>query len=565
MSFPVASEINGVAQEHILAIAEVCREQNTFLFVRPSEKATVSLIKQGFATKSMDIHEKSSDWGLHAGLVPQDPALSKLPGTPNPNIQASAHGLADSVQLQFTQAQFAALERSGHFDGHTKEINVDCDCKKRWPGRRHFHSPRMPQICQLMDSAGMVSWAARNPAASSKQEPVPVYVKAYGKTPVTGDYDMWMVAPHVTSLEGPAARVESIQDDHGRSAALDFTAQLQKKLNDSCKRHISISKLVFNHGAEANNLSFTQEMEKKDLVVFCPGDHVPFLIHAVKEPEKLTKLFHDMLRHGYVVMLNPKWKHGFTLGSEDLAFADPSLKMDEKSAALVKSARESVQQLAAGAATVIKNNMKAHRATRLMAELLAKKRSEKAEQDRIAEGQTDVEAIQQAQQQGTPKKNGAAQRVAKALLAARERAQLAKMPDEDRKAALTALFRMKDRAAKLHQFRLITNIPEVGDNDLIADPRMFPAGDNASREAARLAQLMRDLQESQFQRTRFVMEGEDGHQHLTPIDEQQAERADDFPYYQALYGKMAHWMWLHDRRRANFVRRKNTGIWPPAQ
>ena len=138
------------------------------------------------------------------------------------------------------------------------------------------------------------------------------------------------------------------------------------------------------------------------------------------------------------------------------------------------------------------------------------------------------------------------------------------MPDEDRKAALTALFRMKDRAAKLHQFRLITKIPQLGDLDLIAVPNMFPAGDNASPEAARLAQVMRDLQESQFQRTRFVMEGEDG-QHLTPVDEQQPERADDFPYYQALYGSSAHIMWVYDRQRANFVRRKNTGIWPPKQ
>ena len=76
--------------------------------------------------------------------------------------------------------------------------------------------------------------------------------------------------------------------------------------------------------------------------------------------------------------------------------------------------------------------------------------------------------------------------------------------------------------------------------------------------------VTRDLQESQFQRTRFVMEGEDG-QHLTPVDEQQPELADDFPFFQTLYGEKAHSMWLHDRRRANFVRRKNTGIWPPAQ
>jgi hypothetical protein len=192
------------------------------------------------------------------------------------------------------------------------------------------------------------------------QKPVPVYVKAYNGTPVTGDYDMWMVAPHVNRLER-SAPVRSIPDDHVRSAALDFTTDLSSRLNTACSHAIRNSQPVFNHGAEANNLSFTQDMEKKDLVVFCPGDHQPFLIHPVKDPEKLTNLFHDMLRHGYVVMLNPKWKHGFTLGSEDLAFADPEMPMDKKSAGQVASARAAVQQLAAGAATVIQNNWRASR------------------------------------------------------------------------------------------------------------------------------------------------------------------------------------------------------------
>jgi hypothetical protein len=545
MSFPVASESNGVAQDHILAIAQVCREQNTFLFVRPSEMATVRLIKQGFATKSMDIHEKSSDWGLHAGLVPQDPALSKLTGTPNRNIQRSAHGHADSVQLQFTQAQYETLKGLRHFDGHTDEFNGHCDCRTRWPGTTHFRSRKMPQICQLMDREGKVYWAPRNPAASSMHEPVPVYVKAYNGTPVTGDYDMWMVAPHVTSLNDSEAPVRSIPDDHGRSAALDFTVQLSKNLNDKCIALIPNSKPVFNHGAEANNLSFTQDMEKKDLVVFCPGNHAPFLIHPVKDPEKLTKLFHDMLRHGYVVMLNPKWKHGFTLGSEDLAFANPEIQMDKKSAGQVASALSAVQQLAAGAATVIQNNW---RASRRMAQ-------QKAEL-RAAQGRPNTGKAQVASAAGL------------AFLAVYERQQLARlnaMPDEERKAAMTPAYRLKDRAVKLRQFRLITNIPTVGDKDLIADPSMFPYFEATILEHTILAQKTRALQESQFQRTGFAMEGEDGHQHLTPIDEQQAERADDFPYYQALYGSSAHIMWVYDRKRANFVRRKNTGIWPPKQ
>lgn len=553
MSFPVASESNGVAQDHILAIAQVCREQNTFLFVRPSEMATVRLIKQGFATKSMDIHEKSSDWGLHAGLVPQDPALSKLPGKPDDTIQPSAHGLAQSVQLQFTPLQFNALQSMGHFQGHTEEVTQHTNGHRcvghwqgvgLWPQGRHFHSRKMERICQLMDRDGKVYWAPRNAAALSMQEPVPVYVKAYNGTPVTGDYDMWMVAPHVNRLER-SAPVRSIPDDHGRSAALDFTTDLSSRLNTACSHAIRNSQPVFNHGAEANNLSFTQDMEKKDLVVFCPGDHQPFLINAVKEPQKLTNLFHDMLRHGYVVMLNPKWKHGFTLGSDDLAFADPNLPMGAEDAGKVASARAAVQQLAAGAATVIQNNW---RASRRMA------------------GQSAAQLAPQGEPNSV--KVRAASAAGLAFMAVYERQQLARlnaMPDEVRKAAMTPLYRLKDRAAKLHQFRLVANIPQLGTNDLIADPNMFPAGDNASPEAARQAQVVRALQESQFQRTGFAMEGEVGHQHLTPIDEQQAQRAEDFHHYEVLYGRWAHFMWLHDRRRANFVRRKNTGIWPPKQ
>jgi enamine deaminase RidA (YjgF/YER057c/UK114 family) len=51
------------------------------------------LIDAGFATKSMDIHDKSSDWGLTSGLVPIDQAFSKaLKGQPNEHLHPHAHG-----------------------------------------------------------------------------------------------------------------------------------------------------------------------------------------------------------------------------------------------------------------------------------------------------------------------------------------------------------------------------------------------------------------------------------------------------------------------------------------
>jgi hypothetical protein len=93
-------ETAGITGPHIRDIHWACRQQNTFLFVRPSTVPTMRLIGAGFATKSMDIHDKSSDWGLTSGLVPVDQAFCKnLTGAPNPRIHPHGHGEAQAVHL----------------------------------------------------------------------------------------------------------------------------------------------------------------------------------------------------------------------------------------------------------------------------------------------------------------------------------------------------------------------------------------------------------------------------------------------------------------------------------
>lgn len=85
----------GVVDRHITAIHGACRSANAFMFVRPSTVPTMRLIAAGFATKSMDGHDKSSDWGLTSGLVPCDQAFSKaLSGQPDSGKHFHAHGKA---------------------------------------------------------------------------------------------------------------------------------------------------------------------------------------------------------------------------------------------------------------------------------------------------------------------------------------------------------------------------------------------------------------------------------------------------------------------------------------
>lgn len=317
------------------------------MFARPSEPATMRLIGQGFATKSMDIHDKSSNWGLTSGFVPCDQAFNKNPGgTPNPDFRAHGHGDAGAVQLSFTPTQFSALLGMGHFE-HTQEVPpgsvgfsaADANTFRGFTSRRNTD---VVLLWKKADGKVFWRWKEKTPAPLVK-----MMVWSYKNVPVTGDYDMWMVAPHLSVLGGKK-EVLSVKDSHGRSAATQFMTDLIRHLNIGCKR---TNNPVFNHGAEAQNFSFTQKMDSH-FAVFTPGTIQPFMFSRAM----ISSLLHDLLRHGYVVVRNPKWKDGVTLNAEDMANA-PEKYADQ---GIVKAGKAALLELKKSALSEIlqKNNKK---------------------------------------------------------------------------------------------------------------------------------------------------------------------------------------------------------------
>lgn len=346
---PATPENSGIVQAHIHAIHRVCKREDAFVFVRPSTAATMRLIKAGFSTKSMDVHDKSSDWGLTSGLVPVDQAFSKnRTGVPNPAIHPHGHGAAQPVALTFTPGQFAELLGNRHFE-HTDEVQSgQTPCAPRGESQlRHFHSSKNPEVCFLWPKAGgPATWRWRNKGPMAN---VPLWVWGYNGVPVTGDYDLWMVAPHVSNVRWDNS-VQSVKDVHGRSAATRFTTELMTAMNEECGR---LDKPVFNHGAEAQNFSFTQSLDKH-LAVFTPSVMEPFVITRAVLPG----ILHDLLRHGYVVVRNPKWISGSTLGIEDMAEA-AELFPDDKT---VQAGVRALAGVRASAARAIQRNLRRKRA-----------------------------------------------------------------------------------------------------------------------------------------------------------------------------------------------------------
>ena len=102
--------------------------------------------------------------------------------------------------------------------------------------------------------------------------------------------------------------------------ATNFTVQLIKFLNSGRSR---ASNPVFKHGAQAQNSSFTQVLDKS-LAVFCPGLMTPISLNRVLLPGVL----HDLSRHGYEVVRNPKWMNGSLIEIEDMGRAPEKFAKD---------------------------------------------------------------------------------------------------------------------------------------------------------------------------------------------------------------------------------------------
>jgi hypothetical protein len=115
--------------------------------------------------------------------------------------------------------------------------------------------------------------------------------------PVTGDYDMWMVAPHVSSWTRHGGS-DLVKDPHGASAASLYTTVLIQKMNKACGRS---GNPVFNHGAEAQNYGFTQKLDARVAMFTATGTS------RMIDMTDMPKVLADLQNAGYLVLWNKRY------------------------------------------------------------------------------------------------------------------------------------------------------------------------------------------------------------------------------------------------------------------
>jgi hypothetical protein len=293
----VSDRDSGIVTAHIASLEKACRALNTFLFIRPTEYDTTMLIDQGYATKSMSVHDKSSNWGPMAGFVPCDQFFSKKFIGAGPNRNAATaykdHGPAKVAHLRLTDALV---------NNHTK--------MKQLPGRasatsRVYTSPQAGNEAAKRIEFELVKagdgWDVYWLDKSNGSKRIPVFCWGYvidgTATPVTGDYDLWMVAPHMSWWKLHMHTV-GVKDEHGSSCATLLNTWLLNKLNEACGR---AGNPVFNHGAEAQNYGFTQALDSR-LVMITPAGGSR-MIDRGEMPEVLV----DLQSAGYLIYWNKRY------------------------------------------------------------------------------------------------------------------------------------------------------------------------------------------------------------------------------------------------------------------
>jgi len=287
----------GIAQSHIKGIEKTMNEVDCFLFVRPTELDSTRLIKNGFATKSMDIHDKSSNWGPMAGCVPCDPIFSKKEKGNQPNANPNYHGHGDAapVHLSIPEKLRTELEQAGKMKPVSRELKTILNV----PHHYYYYEARGPvknmarKFCLRSKDKNQweVFWM-------NNEELIKLVVWGYNGVPVTGDYDLYMVCPHLSWWK-LQMHVLNVEDTHGKSAATLFNTWLLKRMNNACNR---TDKPVFHHGAESQNYGFTQSLDRK-LAMFTPAG-----TSRMVDREDLAAILADVEWANYLVIWNKRYE-----------------------------------------------------------------------------------------------------------------------------------------------------------------------------------------------------------------------------------------------------------------
>lgn len=334
---------SGMVTSHVDIIASVAKEMNTAIMVRTVNPDSTKLIAEGYTTKDLHVKGKSSNWGPQAGFICCDQSLSKL-ASKNPaqvpafnqKIRESVtQGYAVSVPLLISSGRLQELIDGKKIIKIADKMGVltVVSCNRRsqsfllYPARSmatgsfplvyRKYSHLVTRLCSDIPALKSGYWVLYDPNSSNSWEPVLVLAEKESGIPLTADYDLFSICPHMSTThfqrQDSAKKNFKMAVNSARKAlgtyerrAVDinlgritsFSMQVKDKINhgviaSGCRK-------VVHHGCEVDNP--VTELDYPVTTVMPSGE----VVGAETQPE-LETVVRDLHRLGFVFYANRLW------------------------------------------------------------------------------------------------------------------------------------------------------------------------------------------------------------------------------------------------------------------
>lgn len=292
---PLTPENCGITARHIGRIQTIAQEKRCFLFVRLVNTDSTTLIDEGYRTKKLDIHAKSSNWGPMAGFICEDSNLSKVVDEgEGEKLRRNEHAVHEAlrtagvgkVQLAISAARANELVRKGLFAAWTEGT----------PFQAHSRKRRKTMYFQLGPERRDDKLLVRYGSTAEALRPLMVigYRDEDGVEAVTADYDMFAICPHFSAPGFSLGRVTQVGEQGMQGVLSAFQRTMKDLINQRCGPPD-----VVNHGTELNN-PFPEN--EPMVAMFPPGGK-----HRLVERVKLHQIFGDLTIRGFHAYVNDLW------------------------------------------------------------------------------------------------------------------------------------------------------------------------------------------------------------------------------------------------------------------
>lgn len=328
----------GILTSHLQPLGKLASRTNCIIAMRPVEKIASQLIMTGHPTKNLHIKGKSASWGPQAGMICVDQKFSKLEASDQKTVdqfntcvkRCLQLNYASSVQLSVSKAHLNYLLNKGLVT-LSLEINGRISIEGKAPSGKNytFLGVRDKNDCYRI---------------FYNETPIEVLAPNSQMPPFTADYDLLLVAPHISEI-GPQDRlpipdvahpvfsrrlkqyqslpnnIEMMRDYYSTK---NFYAKADPDMGNASLRVRNIVPLinrelncrpgfeVVHHGADDSNPA-TDMTSNYPATFFLPKPMAAFKkISIVHDKTELIQMVQTIKDAHYHVSLNPLWETEIT-------------------------------------------------------------------------------------------------------------------------------------------------------------------------------------------------------------------------------------------------------------